>query len=257
MYLPGIQKSWIFGMAMVMTEAILNSAMTFYGLSAMGGYGTGDCRISNIQIETGETATDYEPYIDPSTVTVKRCGKNLVNVADLTVERSNAWSSEHLGNFELPSGKYTASLNFAQRGDVTHVSISARKYGVAEVTYANVSSNSPSGKMKMTFEIPEGEYGTTLYVYTNCTADVLNTKCLFSNIQVESGDIATDFEAYKEITEIIPSSDGTVSGVTSVYPNMTILTDTEGAIVECEYNRDTNKVIEKLTNAIIALGGAV
>jgi len=45
--------------------------------------------------------------------------------------------------------------------------------------------------------------------------------------------------------------------MTSVSPNMTILTDTDGAIVECEYIRDSNKVIEKLTNAITALGGTV
>lgn len=209
------------------------------------------------QIELGNTATEYEPYIDPSTVTVKRCGKNLIDVSDITVESSNAWSNKHLGSFGLPSGKYTVSLDYKQLGDVTHVSLSARKYGVAEEAYADVSNNAQTGKLTMTFEIPVGEYGAMLYVYSNCTANVRNTKCLFSNIQVEVGDIATEFEAYKEATEHIPSSDGAVSGLTSVSPCMTILTDTEGAIVECEYNRDTNKVIEKLTNAITALGGTV
>jgi hypothetical protein len=38
---------------------------------------------------------------------------------------------------------------------------------------------------------------------------------------------------------------------------MTLLTDTEGVTIECEYNKDTGKVIEKLTNAVVALGGAV
>lgn len=204
----------------------------------------------------GESAKSFVKS-DLTTVTVKRCGKNLIDVSDITVESSNAWSNKHLGSFELPSGKYTVSLDYKQFGDITHVSLSARKYGVAEEVYADVSNNVQIGKLTMTFEIPVGESGVMLYVYSNCTANVRNTKCLFKNIQVEVGDIATEFEAYKEATEYIPSSDGTVSGLTSVSPNMTILTDTEGAIAECEYNRDANKVIEKLTNAIIALGGTV
>jgi hypothetical protein len=69
--------------------------------------------------------------------------------------------------------------------------------------------------------------------------------------------IADDsYEAYTETTHI-PTADGTVSGMTSLSPNMTILTDTVGATVDCEYNRDTNKVIDKLINAITALGGKV
>lgn len=51
--------------------------------------------------------------------------------------------------------------------------------------------------------------------------------------------------------------DGSIENITSVSPNMTIVTDTDGIIVDCEYIKDSNKVIEKLTNAIIALGGSV
>lgn len=131
-YLPAIQKSWIFGRPMVMTETILNSTMTFYGLSVLAGIGTGNCRISNIQIEEGETATEYTPYIDPSTVTVTADGVN----------------------------------------------------------------------------------------YT-------------------------------------PETDGTVEGIPSTALSSGISTDNEGITIECEYNKDTGKVIEKLTNAVAALGGAV
>lgn len=53
------------------------------------------------------------------------------------------------------------------------------------------------------------------------------------------------------------NADGTVEGVKSIYPNTTLTTDTSGVLIECEYNKDTNKVIEELTNAIIALGGNV
>jgi hypothetical protein len=36
---------------------------------------------------------------------------------------------------------------------------------------------------------------------------------------------------------------------------MTLYTDTEGVTIDCEYKKDTNKVIENLVNAVIALGG--
>ena len=45
--------------------------------------------------------------------------------------------------------------------------------------------------------------------------------------------------------------------LTSIAPNMTIYTDKAGAIVECFYNKDTNIVIEKLTQAVISLGGKI
>ena len=40
-----------------------------------------------------------------------------------------------------------------------------------------------------------------------------------------------------------PNADGTVDGITSLSPTMTLLTDTEGAVIHCEYNRDTNKAL--------------
>lgn len=76
------------------------------------------------------------------------------------------------------------------------------------------------------------------------------------NFQLEVGNKATAFEPYNATTHK-PGEDGTIADMTSVSPNMTILTDNARAIVECEYIRDTNKVIEKLMTAITALGGAV
>ena len=69
-------------------------------------------------------------------------------------------------------------------------------------------------------------------------------------LQMEHGSEATEYEKCKEPITHIPTSDGVVEGVASISPNMTILTDTEGVIVECEYHKDTNKVVQKLANAL-------
>lgn len=85
-YLPTLQKSWIFGQAMTMTEEALNSSLTFYGLSAREGYGTGNCRISNIQVEIGDTATAYEPYIDPTNTIVTAGNETFTALSNGKVE---------------------------------------------------------------------------------------------------------------------------------------------------------------------------
>lgn len=85
-----------------------------------------------------------------------------------------------------------------------------------------------------------------LYYYANEYA-------LIRNIQLEVAESATEYEAYKEPTEYAVNADGTVSGVMSDYPATSLtVNDSEMEVV---YNKDTNKVIEQLTNAIISLGG--
>lgn len=77
-----------------------------------------------------------------------------------------------------------------------------------------------------------------------------------SNIQVELGDTATDYEAYKQAAEYIPTEDGTCE-VVSIAPTMTLITGNPGVTIDCEYNRDINKAFEQLTQAILSMGGNI
>lgn len=74
---------------------------------------------------------------------------------------------------------------------------------------------------------------------------------------LEIGTTATEFEPFREPTTAVADAEGNVSGLMSLAPSMTLITDNEGAVIECAYNRDTNKVIEELTNAIISLEGNI
>ena len=67
--------------------------------------------------------------------------------------------------------------------------------------------------------------------------------------QIELGKTITEYELGKE-AQAVEVVNGIANGLTSVSPIMTILTDTEGVTVECEYNRDINKVIADLYNKI-------
>lgn len=219
-------------------------------LSELDGY--------NIQIEEGETPTDYEPWLDPATVTLTRCGKSVFAKSKQEFEQTaGAWGSILVAKIKAPPGNYVASCSFVQAGtDKSKVSFSVRDYDDTTAIIGSRETMDTVGTCIVPFTVAEGKKGFQIYLYSNATANVLTTKCVFSNIMVEVGSTATNYRPYEGAT-YIPVSDGTVSGVTSLSPNMTILTDTEGVIVECEYNRDTNKVIDKLTKAITALGGAV
>ena len=91
----------------------------------------------------------------------------------------------------------------------------------------------------------------------------------FRNVQIEEGTTATDYAPYVDINAVKVTvsdgdivskqyevnADGTVDGVTSIYPNMTLSTDTQGAVIDCTYNRDINKAFAELQQAILSLGG--
>lgn len=89
-------------------------------------------------------------------------------------------------------------------------------------------------------------------------------------IQIELGNTATEYTPYIDpstvtVTEettgatYTPNADGTCE-IVSVSPTMTLLTDTEGITIECEYNRDTNIVmgdIETAIDGILAIQNAI
>lgn len=204
---------------------------------------------TNIQLEEGDTATEYEAWVDPSTMTVKRCGKQVFAGKEYELAKEYAWSSILIAKIFCGSGNYVASCNFKQKGDITRVALSVRDYDETTDTLKHVDTTDASGVLTAPFVVEEGKKGFQVFLYSNYSADDLSTNCLFENIQVEVGTEATPYQPYNATTHT-PSADGTVEGITSLSPNMTILTDTEGAIVECEYIKDTNKVVQKLADAL-------
>lgn len=216
---------------------------------------------ADIQIEEGAVATDYEPYIDPTTVTVTRCGKNL-----LPYPFNGTTYSHGITFTDNKDGSITINgVNNGEGNSVFYIAKDAYtplpkgKYiGATSVSGVNIMAVEKGGgyiTLNTSFQISENTSIRSIYLQIG--KGVTTT---YNNVKIypmfEVGDVVTAYEKYNG-TEYIPSADGTVPGITSLSPSMTILTDTEGVIVECEYNRDTNKVIDKLVNAIAALGGTI
>ena len=206
---------------------------------------TQDITVSKPMCELGTEATAYEPYISPSTIALTKCGKNLVATNEFEVNKpATPWASANLDKIKIAPGNYVASCNFKQVGtDKSEIALSIRDYDNYSVVLSGAISKETGGKLVAPFTVKEGQNGFQVYVYSNMTAEALSADCIFTNIMVEAGTTATDFEAYKGET-YTPNADGTFD-VVSVSPTMTFSTDTEDAIVEVEYNKDTEKAIKE------------
>ena len=199
------------------------------------------------QLEIGTVATEYAPYIDPSTVKLKTCGKNLFDGEWESGSINSTTGAKIPGSTNIRTVNYipvkpnttyyfsfTAGANYfpySYDKDFTFIAYKGMKQGSFYLTMG------------------ENEYYLIIVQYGNTTPPL--------NAQIEIGAAATEYEEFKGITEYTPTTDGTVENVISVYPTMLLFTDTANTIIECEYNKDTNKVIESLVNAIISLGGNV
>lgn len=221
-----------------------------------------------IQIEKGDVATEYTPYIDPSTVKVTRCGKNIIsqpyahssgytsngvtfNVQEdgsVIINGTATATTEFIFEraLKLPKGKYTYRL-FGVENSPDMCSGVVNQYN-GETWLKGLGSDRGSG---LTFEITDADKD---YIIRTNVYVLLSNKP-FTNFRVLPilcvGDEVNDYELYNGST-VIPNADGSVD-ITSLSPTMTLLTDTDGVTIDLEYNRDTTAVMGDIESAVIKL----
>ena len=211
-----------------------------------------------VQLEEGTTATEYTPYVDPSTAKVTRCGKNLFDksaVVNMAIGKEPEATKATILEAENYRGYYIE----CKEGEV--FSISRKTASSNRFKYAFTAEEPAKGVEVFHQSATPSNYddilkyeniitpaGTKfLFLYLSNEADAID------GIQIETGSSATEYETYKgEI--YTPNADGTVEGITSLSPTMTLLTDTPGTIINCEYNKDTNKA---LTGNMVTAEGTV
>lgn len=255
LYLKQLDYFWNFGNALTITEEMLECTLGLYGYATYRGQSAGTCRISNIQIELGDIATEYTPYIDPSTVTLTRCGKNLAfggetpssSSSGITLTRTEGLSTFVInGTAEkaismgatkpvlLQSGTYTVSVYGLNRISATFDRCYVLKHADKSVIVNEVMTNNPKS-----FTLTE----PTEVAISFALAEKTSYSNKIIHLQMEHGNVATEYVECEKMATHTPSTDGTCD-VVSLSPTMTLLTDTEGVTVECEYNRDANKVFD-------------
>lgn len=214
--------------------------------------------------------------IDFSTVTIKKSGKNLsVNISDRTdvyfrgspTTTYNVTGSQlikgfavngnatnyHITDFVNSNGTVTfktSNVNYTMGVDVKV--IQAMTYTVS----ANITGGTNESNPIWVVFLKDGlfqSYTTaqTFTVPSNCNEVILlirpaaaNTECSFSNVQLELGNRATVYEPHIAFSEYTPNPEGIIENVKSIYPNMTLLTDTDDVTINCTYNADTKLYID-------------
>lgn len=76
---------------------------------------------------------------------------------------------------------------------------------------------------------------------------------LLGDIQIELGQGATEYEPFQRFIAHPINADGTVEGVTSLYPTTTLISATEGVVLDATYNVDTKKYIDNKFAELAAL----
>lgn len=221
-----------------------------------------------LQIEEGETATDYTPYVeDVSGVSVSKYGANLLP-------------------YPYTGGKVENGITFTDNGDGTitangtatndsffrlHTEYELKKgvsyqlkgcpsggtFSSYSIYVQSNTDNSTSMRDIGEGATFEGKGETNRIVIRIANGTTVNNMTF--KPQLSAGN--AEYEPYKEPTTYTVNADGNLEGVTSLYPTTTLMTDTEGVLIDVTYNRDINKAFseleEKLTSAIISLGGNV
>ena len=202
---------------------------------------------------------------DPTKVTVTRSGKNLVRtyydgtynyngITAVTNEDGSItlngtatganWLSiirQDKNGFSLPSGDYVFSLGASLP---TGCKSSVKEYnnGVAGLEILAIKTNMSYGIVSTDHRVQSFTWFIEILAGTT-----LNNFTVYP--QIELGSEPTEFVKpnYQTLT---PNADGTIDGVTYVFPSTTISTDTDGATLEVEYNVDTGKAIEDIASKI-------
>ena len=231
------------------------------------GYVTDSVVVTEAQIEVGSTATSYEPYIenpvtDLTAVKVNTYGKNFININSIAndIVKKNPTSCE-ITNFDgkrcLKIGT-TSTIRYTIQTLIPLYGLQLKVYSTGysasfmgytkkdtETSVYYISVSAENEWVNITRYYPDAsQYYTGIQFYKT---DV--TKPIYidlDSVMLEASHTATEYEPYKG-SEYTPSADGTVEGVTSIYPSTTLTTDAEGVIIDCEYYKDidVDDVIER------------
>lgn len=172
---------------------------------------------------SSDTVTDF------TAVKVSRCGKNLFN-KDMEFNSSNSVSSEEGATFQhtyfiqlQPNTTYYCTV-FNPNKNYGIMLLSSRpavnastNYAIA-ISHANDEGLTQWGTKKALTTSGTGK----LYLGAFVGPDKISECIQLCNLQIELGNVGTDYEPYIAPTEFTPNADGTVDGITSLYPNTTL-----------------------------------
>lgn len=188
-------------------------------------------------------------------------GKNLLKaIPERTRENiditDNGIVVSRNGRQTLLDTEELAALNLKPGADVT-TSVDVIGENISGTTGQVAIPPAVSGISSITLRSPGGARTTKLpedYDPKNYLGLCLYGVCTYKNLQIEYGKEATEYEQGFDDVHVTADADGNAEAENIAYPTAVIETDSACTV---EYNRDANRVIEKLEQAILSLGGDI
>lgn len=225
-----------------------------------GGPTSNELQFKDFQIEVSTETTAYTPYVDISTVTLKKYGRNLFDTSKLLTE--GGWKEENgiysgkasdlQGKYDVNTNGYmslegieNATISFYAHNDDSPLTdknglVVFFRYHNKDIGYADVdrriavkgpndifyklSSLANEKLEKLCFSY--GKYGEDHYLH---------------DIQLEIG-AGTEYEPYIEPTIYTADANGVVKGVTNLYPTTTLIADNPNVEISCSYISAPNPI---------------
>ena len=199
-------------------------------------------------------------HTDPTSVKVTRCGKNLIDFSKVVfngcVVKDNGVQAQFTNLYYMELG-LPYLIDLVQNNDgktltfsVANPVVDARI--VLVVMYEDgtyVANTSYTNAVSLTIDNLNRTVSKILVRPLSRPTKFTDTTTIINDLQLELSETATAFDGYKGVETYTPNADGTVEGITSLSPTMTLFTDTEGAVIHCEYNKDTNKALSSMQTA--------
>ena len=256
--------------------AVFGIRSSFYGYNTTEALGEDYIELSNPMVELGSTATPYTPYItDFSGIEVSRLGKNLLDISKpnisyintsalgypLTIIEEEIYSGgrdgySEGGSIHISNPRVPISISFDVSGDFDNPinRCSVRHFDNLDEQNIQINSVRIMAYPMTTKHIKIENIRTDKNFISVAWFGAKEKSLVISNLQIECGSVATNYEPYQEQTAFA-TEDGSVNGLTSLSPNMMLVSDTEGVIINCEYYRDIDTYINNLTTNIALSGG--
>ena len=210
--------------------------------------------------------TDMSPVEHSISTSVEL--KNLVNLDELLIPenwRREGYYISGYGNFEIsgltPNKSYTLSVTknewFAMANSGFYVAIDNRIKAYGDWPFchgslanygrelSNTVTSSSDGKIYISFYSPTAERLATFFEkFTDPDLHVTSITSVAVNVYDHNNALIGTYH---------PNAQGELTGIVSMYPSMRLCSDTSGAIVSCQYNRDITKAFLELQEAIAVL----
>lgn len=200
----------------------------------------------NNQLELGSTATPYTPYItDFSGVEVSRYGKNLFDVPSMVTFKGVL---DYKNASFLKAGVTYVFYYDAATFDTESEGIVVNVYDGGAVFLK------PQQAWRVTPKIDNPR----MIVYSNgfdwnqsqgTTATITNFRICIADANY------LEYEPYIEPTVYTANADGTVDGIISISPNMTLFSNNNAVSINAKYYKDPDIVMSNLQQAIALSGG--